>query len=55
MVVLPDALFAWLAKLENGEKQDKGIINSWVDPHQLKKINGVWQKDGVAVISLHYN
>ena len=37
MVVLPDALFAQLAKPEIGEEQDKGKINLWVNPHQLVK------------------
>ena len=32
VVVLPDALFARLAKPESGEEQDEGMINSWVDP-----------------------
>ena len=49
MVVLPDALFARSTRLE--EEQDEDVISSWVDPHQLKKINGVWQKDGRTVVT----
>ena len=26
--------------------QDKEILKPWVDAHQLKKIEGVWYKDG---------
>ena len=51
MVVLPDALFARSTELGDKERQDKGVIASWVDPHQLKKINSVWQKDGRAVVT----
>ena len=49
VVVLPDALFARSTRLE--EKQDEDVISSWVDPHQLKKIDGVWQKDGRMVVT----
>ena len=45
VVALPNTLFVQSAKLENGGEQDEGIIGSWVDPHQLKRIDGVWQKD----------
>ena len=49
VVVLPDALFARTTRLE--EEQDEDVIRSWVDPHQLKKIDGVWQKDGRTVVT----
>ena len=49
VVVLPDALFAQTTRLK--EEQDKDVIRSWVDPHQLKKIDGVWQKDGRMVVT----
>ena len=51
MVVLPDTLFARSAKLEDGEKQNEGIICLWVDPHQLKKVDGIWQKDRGVVVT----
>ena len=51
VVVLPDTLFTQLAKPESREEQDEGIINSWVGPHQLRKIDGVWQKDGRVVVT----
>ena len=49
VVVLPDALFARSIELEEG--QDEDVINLWIDPHQLKKISGVWQKDGRTVVT----
>ena len=51
VVVLPDTLFAQSTRLEDREEQDKGIISLWVNPHQLKKIDGVWQKDGRVVVT----
>ena len=49
VVVLPDALFARSVRPEEG--QDEDMISSWIDPHQLKKIDGVWQKDGRMVVT----
>ena len=49
VVVLPDALFARSTRLEG--EQDEDVISSWVDPHQLRKIDGVWQKDGRMVVT----
>ena len=51
VVVLPDTLFVQLARPGSKEKQDKGVINSCVDLHQLKKIDGVWQKDVRVVVT----
>ena len=51
VVVLPDALIARSARLEDREEQNKDVVSSWVDPHQLKKIDGVWQKDGRMVVT----
>ena len=31
--------------------QDKEILRHWVDPHQLKQINGRWEKLGREVIT----
>ena len=33
------------------DEQDEDIIKPWVDPHKLKKINGVWYKEGRRVIT----
>ena len=51
VVVLPETLFAQSTRLESRGEQDEGMINSWVIPHQLKKINGIWQKDGSVVVT----
>ena len=51
MVVLPDTLFARSTRSEDRPEQDKDIISLWVDPHQLKKIDSVWQKDGRTVVT----
>ena len=51
VVVLPDALFARSTKTGDGGEQDEDIIRSWVDPHQLKKIDGVWRKEGRIVVT----
>ena len=49
VVVLPNALFARSTELEDREEQNEGVVSLWVDPHQLKKIDGVWQNDGRVV------
>ena len=32
-------------------KQDKAILQPWIDPHKLKKVEGTWYKDGRRVIT----
>ena len=51
VVVLPNTLFAQSTMLGDEEGQDEEVIAPWVDPHQLKKIDGVWQKDGRIVVT----
>jgi hypothetical protein len=43
VIVLPDALFAQSTNTSNDDQDEQQII-SWVDPHQLKKIDGLWRK-----------
>ncbi len=31
--------------------QDEKLLSPWVDTHQLKKIEGVWYKDGRRVVT----
>jgi hypothetical protein len=50
MVVFPDALFVRTANTYNDD-QDKRQIIHWVDPHQLKKIGGLWRKGDRVVIT----
>jgi hypothetical protein len=50
VIVLPDALFARLTNA-NDDDQDEQQIAPWVDPHQLKKIDGLWRKGNRVVIT----
>ena len=31
--------------------QDEGVLKPWIDAHQLKKVEGVWYKDGRRVVT----
>ncbi len=31
--------------------QDEEVLKPWIDAHQLKKIEGVWYKDGRCVVT----
>ena len=37
--------------LEAEEEQDKEALKPWVDPHKLKKVNGIWYKEGRRVVT----
>ena len=32
-------------------KQDEAILQPWIDPHKLKRIEGMWYKDGRQVVT----
>src|ERR1700761_8920509 len=49
VVVLPEHVWARAGVLTND--QDEEILQRWVDPHQLKNINGRWEKGGRKVIT----
>ena len=51
LVVLPDALFVRSTKAGDEGEQDESVIRLWVDPHRLKKIDGVWRKEGRTVVT----
>ena len=51
VVVLPDHVFAKTAKLSWGDQQDKDVLRPWIDPHQLKRINGLGMKQGKRVVT----
>ena len=51
MVVLPDHVFAKTAELSWGDRQDEDVLHPWVDPHQLKKINRLWTRQGKQVVT----
>ena len=51
MVVLPDKLFirATTTMTAPGPIQCEGKLRPWIDPHKLRRINGVWYKNGRRV------
>ena len=51
VVVLPDHVFAKAAKLPEEERQDEDVLCPWVEPHQLKRIDGRWTKKGKRVVT----
>jgi hypothetical protein len=50
VIVLPDALFA-RSMNANEDDQDEQQIIPWVDPHQLKKVDGLWRKGNRVVVT----
>jgi hypothetical protein len=53
VTVLPDQLFV-RALIEIGMEhdiQDKQVLHKWIDTHELKKVGGVWYKNGRRVIT----
>jgi hypothetical protein len=52
VTVLPEHLFArTTATIEPQHYQDKEILKPWIDPHQLKQLNGTWYKEGRMVVT----
>ena len=49
VTVLPDAVFIKVAR--EVQRQDEDVICPWVDPHQLKKVAGRWEKQGRYVVT----
>jgi hypothetical protein len=37
--------------LDDHTEQDENMLKAWVDPHQLKKHQGIWYKDGRQVVT----
>jgi hypothetical protein len=37
--------------VEQQHRQDEERLKPWVDPHQLKQLNGIWYKEGRVVIT----
>jgi hypothetical protein len=51
-VTVPEQVFVRALEVINDyTKQDKDTLKAWVDPHQLKKHQGVWYKDGQQVVT----
>ena len=52
VTVLPDHLFTRSGRVEDDtETQDEDTLRPWVDPHGLKKIDGIWWKDEQRVVT----
>jgi hypothetical protein len=52
IVVLPDSMFArTITTLTQQHHQDEEYLKLWVDPHQLKCLNGMWYKEGRVVVT----
>ena len=47
VVVLPDALFIRTITTihTDHEDQDENVLKPWIDPHELKKVDGTWYKN----------
>ena len=50
VTVLPDELFI-RSLTSHRERQDEDILTPWIDPHGLKKINGIWWKNTQLVVT----
>ena len=52
VVVLPESVFVRSAETTiTNQGQDEDILRAWVDPHNLKKIDGLWTKAGQRVVT----
>jgi hypothetical protein len=51
VTVLPDNLFVRLSLTEDEEPQDEKTLRPWVDPHNLREVDGVWWKEGRRVVT----
>jgi hypothetical protein len=47
VTVLPEHLFArTIVTVEPQYRQDEEHLKPWIDPHQLKRLDGTWYKEG---------
>ena len=52
VVVIPEHIMVRaLEVLGTQPTQDESVLLPWVDPHKLKKVEGVWYKDGRLVVT----
>jgi hypothetical protein len=51
VTVLPDHLFVRLSLTEDEERQNEETLRPWVDPHNLREVDGVWWKEGRRVVT----
>jgi hypothetical protein len=52
VTVLPERLFArTTVTIASQHHQDEEHLKPWIDPHQLKQLDGVWYKEGRVVVT----
>ena len=52
IIILPENVFVRAVTITNKEEeQDKELLKPWVNPHKLKRVNGVWYKEGRCVVT----
>jgi hypothetical protein len=52
VTVLPEEVFARALEVNlEPTPQEEDTVKMWINPHQLKKINGTWYKEGKLVIT----
>jgi hypothetical protein len=53
VTVLPDELFvrAVIAIQVDHDHQDENMLKPWIDPHKLKRVEGVWYKNARRVVT----
>ena len=52
IIVLPEHVFIRATTIStNKVEQDNDVLKLWVDPHNLKQINGVWYKEGRCTVT----
>ena len=52
-MVLPDVLFVRTIMTihTNHEEQDENVLKGWIDPHELKLVDGTWYKNAQRVVT----
>jgi hypothetical protein len=51
VTVLPNHLFIRLSLTEDEERQNEETLCPWVNPHNLREVDGVWWKEGQRVVT----
>ena len=52
IIVLPEDVFVRAVTIAGDEQeQEEETVKPWVNPHKLKRVNGVWYKEGRQVIT----
>ena len=52
IIVLPENVFVRATTIANNkDKQEEETLKPWIDPHKLKRVNGVWYKEGRRAVT----